>query len=231
MKNNYRTYYTILLIFICQLLNAKNKPLTIKLIPVWNQQLLNIDSIYTNSEYDFYKITQLKFYISSIELLNNNSTVWKEKKSFHLIDFENNTSTKINLSIKKNINFNQIKFNIGIDSLTNISGAFGGHLDPTNGMYWTWQNGYINLKLEGNYTTKNEAQKDFQLHIGGYSGEFNSMAQVILNIPKQYTLNLNLDIQKVVSYIQLNKYHHIMSPCLEAKTILQYFASCIILSN
>ena len=71
------------------------------------------------------------------------------------------------LQIPSNIPFSKLKFQLGIDSLTNVSGAMGGDLDPTKGMYWTWQSGYINMKIEGKSnsckTRKNQFQFQWQL--------------------------------------------------------------------
>jgi len=36
-----------------------------------------------------------------------------------------------------------------VDSLANVSGAMSNDLDATKGMYWSWQSGFINLKIEG----------------------------------------------------------------------------------
>ena len=38
---------------------------------------------------------------------------------------------------------------LGVDSVLNYNGVHEGALDPINGMYWTWQTGYIHCKLEG----------------------------------------------------------------------------------
>jgi hypothetical protein len=68
-----------------------------------------------------------------------------------LIDFDENDSNALCLEIPDDIEFDAIQFNLGLDSLTNVSGALGGDLDPTKGMYWTWQNGYVNFKLQGSF--------------------------------------------------------------------------------
>ena len=97
---------------------------------------------------DSIQIETLKFYISGIELLDSNNRIWKEKNSYHLIDFENKNSQCIQLYIPKKSHISKLKFNIGIDSITSNSGALDGDLDPTKGMYWAWQSGYINFKME-----------------------------------------------------------------------------------
>ena len=60
----------------------------------------------------------------------------------------------------------RIYFQIGIDSLTNVSGDLDGDLDPALGMYWAWNSGYINMKLEGKSSSCKSVKKEFQFHIG-----------------------------------------------------------------
>jgi hypothetical protein len=47
--------------------------------------------------------------------------------------------SKLSFDLPTYLKYDQIQFQLGIDSLTNVSGAMGGDLDPTKGMYWTWQ--------------------------------------------------------------------------------------------
>ncbi|MFN6086764.1 MAG: MbnP family protein, partial [Fluviicola sp.] len=116
-------------------------------------------------------------YISNVELKNGNKVVFKEKNSFHLIDFSDTSTTSFLLTNKK-VNFTSISFQVGVDSSTTLSGALGGDLDPTKGMYWTWQTGYIHFKLEGinNFKTK----KDFVYHIGGFQHPNNTLRKIEL---------------------------------------------------
>ena len=76
----------------------------------------------------------------------------------------------------------KIKFNLGIDSLTNVSGVMGGDLDPTKGMYWTWQSGYINFKMEGSSAVCPTRNHEFQFHIGGYQDPFYAMQTLELEV-------------------------------------------------
>ena len=78
------------------------------------------------------------------------------------------------LEIPEDTEFDAIQFNLGIDSLTNVSGALGGDLDPTKGMYWTWQNGYVNFKLQGTSDLCNNPKNEFEFHLGGYLKPFNN---------------------------------------------------------
>ena len=45
-----------------------------------------------------------------------------------------------------------------------------GDLDPVHGMYWTWQSGYIQFKLEG-LLRDSAGERKLELHLGGFEGE------------------------------------------------------------
>ncbi len=156
-----------------------------------------------------------RFYVSGIELLKNGKTVWKEKNGFHLIDAAHEKSLSLKLKTPGKLSYDKIKFNLGIDSATNVSGALGGDLDPTKGMYWTWQSGYINLKLEGASNVCNTRNHAFEFHLGGYLTPFFSMQTILLPV-KAGKINIKADVARFLSDIKLSEQNQVMSPCTEA---------------
>jgi len=122
-----------------------------------------------------YIISNLKFYLKDKEVLEYH-------KKHILIDIENENSLKI--LIPNKLRFDEITFNLGVDEETNKSGAKGGDLDPINGMYWTWNSGYINFKAEGVYKGSN----DFSYHIGGFMKPYDTIQLIKMNF---HSLNEN----------------------------------------
>lgn len=182
--------------------------------PTFSNQPLKAELYYKINTTDSVQITSLKFYISNLELINGTKTVWEDKVKYHLVDaFDKKT---LALQIPSNSSFTKIKFQLGIDSLTNVSGAMGGDLDPTKGMYWTWQSGYINFKLEGNSNLCKTRHNEFQFHLGGYQTPFNCLQTVFVQVKSTSTIKLNIDVEKFFQYIQLSQLNHIMSPSKEA---------------
>jgi len=181
------------------------------------------DSVYQLDNGNTIKFKTLKFYISNIQLLQNDVAVFIEQNSFYLIDVADTSSQNIFLNPKQGISFNKIKFNLGIDSTTNVSGAMGGDLDPTKGMYWTWQSGYINFKMEGTCTTP---KNDFEFHLGGYQYPFNSLQKIELTTSLKTNLKIILDLNKFCKAVNFAKQKHIMSPCVDAVTLSQQLANC-----
>jgi hypothetical protein len=113
-----------------------------------------------------------------------------------------------------------IQFKLGIDSITNVSGAFGGALDPTKGMYWSWQSGYINFKMEGRVKDKN-----YLLHLGGYSSPFKAVQQVVLPVLHQSNeFKIVLPLKDLLQK-EIPENNIIMSPSLAAVLISKKIAS------
>lgn len=178
---------------------------------------LQLDTFYKFHENDSIKFETLRFYISGITLKHNNETVWSDPNQAHLLDLSNPHSMQFAQPASiKNSNtpkaHNQLEFYLGIDSLTNVSGALEGDLDPTKGMYWTWQSGYINLKLEGVSNLCNTRQHEFQFHLGGYLAPYNALQCVIIEIPNNDTVEIDLDIKACIEEINLVKQNLVMTP-------------------
>lgn len=163
-------------------------------------------SYYITSLKDSVIITNLKFYISNIELYDNQKLKLKYKKKHILIDVEKPDTYIINYSG----NCNRIKFQLGIDSLVNVSGAYGEDLDPTNGMYWTWQSGYINFKLEGVSKSCKTRNHVFQFHLGGYQFPNNTLINKDISLLNNGLIYV--DISSFLGEIDLKQLNEVMSP-------------------
>lgn len=208
----------LLLILLAGKLSAQNeKAILLQFHPVFKDVTLVLNKpYYSESNADTLQVEVLRFYISGIELLQDGNTVWKEQNSFHLVDAAADKSLIIKLNVPQGIIYQQLKFNLGIDSTTNVSGAMGGDLDPTKGMYWTWQSGYINFKLEGKSNRCKTRNNEFTFHLGGYRHPFNTLQTVVLDTKGSETIHLVLDAASLTSEIDLAKRNHIMSPNEEA---------------
>lgn len=161
---------------------------------------------------DTLTIDVLKFYISDIKLLNDSIELYSSKESYYLLNLEKPSSMNISLNIDSSINFNEIQFCIGVDSLKNVSGASGGALDPANGMYWTWNSGYINFKMEGTSTLSNARKNAFQFHLGGYAYPYNSLRFVQFPFHSLESCSIELKLEALLSKIELSEINTVMSP-------------------
>lgn len=199
----------------------------IKFYPVYgNKPLYPENHSYPLNKGDSIKIETLKFYISNLQFLDNSSIVYTENNSFHLIDAAVDSTLLLSIHNPSMPGYDEIKFNLGIDSITNTAGAMDGDLDPTRGMYWTWQSGYINFKLEGSCAACPTRNHEFQFHLGGYLAPFNSLQTIRLKVNKINPVNIYLDLQKFFAVVDLSTLNHVMSPNKQAKDLSEITAKC-----
>jgi hypothetical protein len=192
-----------------------------------NSPVLLNDSVFSKNNGDSIQFETLKFYVSNIEFLNSNKPVWQEKNSFHLLDASVPSSMNINFKVPSHIKYNQLKFNLGIDSVTNVSGALGGDLDPTKGMYWTWQSGYVNFKLEGKSKKCKTRNNQFQFHLGGYQTPNKALQTILLSVKDIGPIQLSIDLEVFTKQIDFSKQNKIMSPSIDAVLISKKVAQSI----
>jgi hypothetical protein len=216
----------------------------ISISPVFGDKPISEDTWFVTKNGDSVQFENIRFYLSNIQFETIDNQLVRDMENAHLVDVFEPTTWEIDF---KNIDFKIIKmlhFNIGIDSLTNVSGALSGDLDPQKGMYWAWQSGYINLKIEGRSPQSKNRKNVFQYHIGGYLQPFYSMKHVELPILAVYTegvsdvgktpksdisnpkytegVVLKIDVSKFFENIQIATQNSIMIPCKEAMQLADY---------
>ena len=212
-------------IFICLfLINAnaqfQNDSVFVKLNLKWKNEPLELKKTY-HSKTDSLQISTFKFYVSAITIQFEDNSTFIEKNSYHLVDLEDENTFKIALFKKANKSISKISFNIGVDSLASVSGAMSGDLDATKGMYWAWQSGFINMKIEGkssSYTTRNN---NFHFHVGGYLKPNYALRNVNVNANNNSNDNVNLiiDLAQLFDEVDLKTTNSIMIPGQKAMKI------------
>ena len=150
-------------------------------------QPLALNTPYTNAHGENYKITDFKYYISNVSLVDEGGTETKLPDTYFLIDAKNAASTSFTLNTKGN-KFKSIRFLVGVDSTRNVSGVQTGALDPVNGMFWTWSTGYIMAKLDGTYSSGAISSLNFSYDIGGFQTGENVTRKVSLSLPSTLVL-------------------------------------------
>jgi hypothetical protein len=204
------------------------KPVRLSFVPNINGSRIALNQHYFSTELnDSISITKLKFYISNISLLNNDKVIYKNSGGVYLLNAED--SLNLQFDIPQNTSFNRIQFGLGIDSVTNTSGALDGALDPLMGMYWTWQSGYINFKMEGFVGNLEQEDKKFEYHIGGYSDKNNAYQLVDLTIQSlSENLQFQMPIDLIFKSIFSEKKYNIMSPSASAVSLSKKIVQSIL---
>src|SRR5436190_11302711 len=111
---------------------------------------------YANASGESFSISQLQYFISNIKLRRTDGKEYaiKQDDSYFLIQESNPATHLLKLKVPTG-DYNQLTFMLGVDSLRNTMNISKrtGVLDPAssmdNGMYWTWNSGYIFFKMEG----------------------------------------------------------------------------------
>lgn len=205
------------LAFIFSQASAKDG-VTVRFVPSFHGVPVELENVfYKLSATDSVSFSVFKCYVSNVTFYKDDKQVYAENNSYHLVNAEVPPSMSWQLPVKDGYNY--ISFNLGVDSTTNVSGAMGGDLDPSKGMYWTWQSGYINFKLEGRSNLCATRKNEFQLHLGGYSGLHKAVQKVRLRVAPASEIVIVLPLDKFLESVDLRKQNSIMIPGAEAVSV------------
>lgn len=198
----------------------------INFLPQWSGIAILPDSLIQTVKNEWIQFSSLKWYCSSLWVKFSDGSLWHDPKAHRLIDFTDKETCRINVPHLSDARITAIHFQLGVDSLTQAAGAMGQDLDPTNGMYWTWQSGYIHAKIEGTSSLSSHRKKEFALHLGGFKHPFNTIRQVHLpvDVPKKELL-IVVDMASFTNACSFSSHHHIMSPSETACVLASQFAS------
>jgi hypothetical protein len=196
----------------------KKDSLVLRLNLKFRNESLVQNKKYISASKDTLEIEVLRFYISNINLHYSDGTTFSEPNSDHLIDIENPNSLRIPIAKTSVKSITKVMFSIGIDSLASVSGAMSGDLDPTKGMYWSWQSGFINMKIEGKSSSCKTRKNAFQFHIGGYMKPNYAIRSIELK-PINSNLKINVDVAELFKNSKLSDTNSIMIPGSKAMEI------------
>lgn len=182
-----------------------------------------------------YTITKLKYYVSNVKFETREKR--KTTGDVYLIDAAKKNIISLPVTNKKNIT--GISFLLGVDSILNCSGAQSGALDPLNDMFWTWNNGYIFFKLEGNSKVSKADLHRIEHHIGGFKGSNKTMRKIYLPINEallkgKKNLVIQLDINKYwngINKLKLAEQPVIATPGILAKNVADNFDAMFSIKN
>jgi hypothetical protein len=141
---------------------------------------LQLNKKYLNPFGESFEISRFRFYTGKFApLYTNEGFKSKISSRYQLVDFSDSSSTRIELPVTAGL-CNGIQLQLGVDSADQSMGAQTGALDPVKGMFWTWNSGYINLKIEGNSPLSKQPSHIFAYHIGGYRSNNNTVWKIKL---------------------------------------------------
>ena len=161
---------------------------------VGNRRVVLDTGTYVNALGQSFTITNFKYYISNITLTGITEGGLNLKYAdphSYLITQDDSASWSITLEDMPEGSYQYMTFIVGVDSIHNCSGAQSGALDPINGMFWTWNTGYIFFKLEGKSPSSNSPGHIFEYHIGGYKAPTNFLRTIMFGFRDQGPMKVN----------------------------------------
>ncbi|WP_149241938.1 MbnP family protein [Dyadobacter sp. 32] len=191
---------------------------------------------YLNATKEDFIVTKFNYFISNIKLTKADGTVFTvpQDSSYFLIKEDTKATQFVTLNNVPSGDYKAVEFMVGIDSLRNTAPIEKrkGVLDPggsmlEDGMYWSWNSGYIFLKLEGTSPKGNPVNNKFYYHIGLFGGYkdrtvnntrvvnvgFGSIKATVTETAMP-EIHLLVDVQKVFdgpgANISIEKYNSIM---------------------
>jgi hypothetical protein len=212
---NARTSLIVLWLLACSRLLAQPLPVRVQ---VGSQGLDSERTTVLTAEHGPLVINTVRFYLSELRLMRNGTIVWRDTLQAHLIDLrkpEQNT-----LSLPDHQPVDSLYFRFGTDSLLNVSGALSGDLDPSKGMYWAWNSGYINCKIEGRSERSVALGHQLEYHLGGYLPPNTTSREVRLPAGK----TLVLDLQEFLESIKPGQFPTVTAPGPEAVRLCEVLA-------
>lgn len=135
----------------------------------------------TNEDFQVYLCN---YFISNVKLKTTEGKEYAvpQDESYFLVSEGSEESQNIKIPNVPFGSYSEITFTIGIDSTRSAAGLTNppkGLLSGVNqGMYWSWNTGYIFFMFEGTSSLlkgNHQDGEDFMYHIGGYSGAINNI--------------------------------------------------------
>jgi hypothetical protein len=189
------TFFVLMPIFLFSQKSSSHVTLELNHF-VGDKKLVLDDSTYVNSMNQSFTISKFTYYIGQLKFnhLDGSSFFMDD---YYLIseDEEKIASKSISFNSIPEGEYQSIEFILGVDSARNCSGAQSGALDPINAMFWTWNTGYIFLKLEGKSKFSSAPGTMLEYHIGGFKKEDNCIRNVKIPFNQSVKIGKNNSVK------------------------------------
>ena len=226
MKNNKIIMNKILLIsifslfiFSCKKNKTSTEPATSADVTIqYNNNISGMPIVegkydYTNAAGNIYNVLLMKYYVTNVVLMTDYNVEVK-LNNYDLIDaFNPQEFSTVQAKNIPNGTYKTMKFYLGIDSSHNHTGAQTGALDPSNGMIWDWNTGYLFFKHEGKFISTLGDTTQLSYHLGtdkALSTIYLPIDLVVNGVNK--TMNIDFDLNKMyanpVVDFNNNNFHH-----------------------
>lgn len=202
--------FLFFIFFFQAAIGAAQQSTDIKILPLFEGKEIILNEPLTSISGATFEISTLRFYVSKLAIQTVQGEGLMPDESHFLCDLENPESLHL---FESPDGILSIDFLLGTDSITNVSGILDGPLDPINGMYWAWNSGYINFKVEGKSSLSASQGNAFEFHIGGYLPPFETAREIhLVTNPKDKEIVIELNLDDWLNAIDLSKQNSLMIP-------------------
>ncbi|MCC3157144.1 hypothetical protein LJ737_07830 [Hymenobacter sp. 15J16-1T3B] len=143
---------------------------------------LAYNTAYTTAAGDDFKVTEFRYYLTNVQLVRADGSVWAEPESYYLIDQAQADSQHLTIKDVPAGDYTALRITIGVDAPRNTAGAQTGALDPAHQMIWNWTTGYIFLRLNGS-SSKAPGNGGLFFDIAGFEDPYNNIRTLTLPLP------------------------------------------------
>ena len=200
---------------------------------------------YVNKNTDTFTVSKFNYFTSNINLFRSDNSSFTESNSYHLVRHSSGADYTYSLSNVPAATYTSMCLTIGFDSTRNVSGVQSGDLDPANSsdMYWSWNSGYIFMKLEGSAPSSGASNKQYEFHIGGFTGLNKTQRLVVLNFGNIPTIvkeggtsiiHIKVDVNEIFSNpnkIDFKTQYNILNSGANAKMVADNYADIMSLDK
>ena len=219
---NYLLKFVILLFLLIHP-NIIFGQITLDIQATFNGKSIAKNTWYKTVKKDSIQFKKIQFYLTDFNIKTIENNIISFNDSNFLIDVFKSETLKQELKEIVTKNIKEISFNIGVKDSLNTIGALAGNLDPAKGMYWSWQSGYINFKIEGNSPSCKTRKNKFQFHIGGYKRPYKTTKRVYFKVENtaKKSITIHINISDFFNQIDLKNENKIMIPGEKARKIAE----------
>ncbi len=150
---------------------AQPKGVLLVIEHLFGTQPINFGSVEYATTNNTVGVSNLTYYLSGFGLQRQDGS-WLDIPTYHMVVAQDKPIDTLNLGVMPEGIYSAVRFNIGVDSVTN-------HGDPAvwpnshplslmrgGQMHWSWNAGYIFMKMEGRYRKPAAENGFYSYHIG-----------------------------------------------------------------
>jgi hypothetical protein len=132
---------------------------------------LTLNQPYFNTGRNDIRFTNIQYFVSDLKLQKMDGS-WLTVPFYAMFTAQSQESAQVNIANIPKGNYKGVGFSIGVDSIANHSDPAiwpNGHplsIMEGGAMHWSWNSGYIFIKVEGNYKIDGNPDGGFAYHIG-----------------------------------------------------------------